>query len=66
MIARVQGLGEGANNGRSERIRDGKGGGSLPPNVYADDTVSGAETRKLVNRQRLLDAICTADRHFKC
>jgi DNA invertase Pin-like site-specific DNA recombinase len=25
--------------------------------VYADDAVSGAETRKLVNRQRLLDAL---------
>jgi site-specific DNA recombinase len=25
--------------------------------VYADDAISGAETRKLVNRQRLLDAI---------
>ena len=25
--------------------------------VYADDAVSGAETRKLVNRQRLLDVI---------
>src|SRR5262245_40907197 len=24
--------------------------------VYADDAISGAETRKLVNRQRLLDA----------
>ena len=27
--------------------------------VYADDAVSGAETRKLVNRQRLLDTIRT-------
>jgi site-specific DNA recombinase len=25
--------------------------------VYADDAISGAETRKLVNRQRLLDAV---------
>ena len=25
--------------------------------VYADDAISGAETRKLVNRQRLLDAL---------
>src|SRR2546426_7069625 len=25
--------------------------------IYADDAVSGAETKKLVNRQRLLDAI---------
>ena len=27
--------------------------------VYADDAVSGAETRKLLDRQRLLDAIRT-------
>src|SRR5262245_9277046 len=25
--------------------------------VYSDDAISGAETRKLVNRQRLLDAL---------
>ena len=32
--------------------------------IYADDAVSGAETKKLVNRQRLLDAIGRPDRPF--
>jgi hypothetical protein len=27
--------------------------------VYADDAVGGAETKRLVNRQRVLDAIRT-------
>jgi DNA invertase Pin-like site-specific DNA recombinase len=30
--------------------------------VYADDAVSGAETRKLVNRQQLLDVLAAAGR----
>ena len=34
--------------------------------VYADDAVSGAETRKLLNRQRLLDAALTAPPPFRC
>ena len=37
----------------------GKGWLVSDAHVYADDAVSGAETRKLVNRQRLLDAIRT-------
>ena len=34
--------------------------------VYSDDAISGAETRKLVNRQRLLDAIAAGRRRFRC
>ncbi len=33
--------------------------------VYADDAISGAETRKLVNRQRLLDTIATGHAPFQ-
>ena len=29
----------------------------LPEHIYTDDGISGAETHKLVNRQRLLDTI---------
>jgi DNA invertase Pin-like site-specific DNA recombinase len=34
-----------------------KGWTVIDRHVYADDAVSGAETRRLVNRQRLLDAV---------
>lgn len=34
-----------------------KGWSVADAHVYADDAVSGAETKKLINRQRLLDAI---------
>jgi hypothetical protein len=34
--------------------------------VYADDAVSGADTLKLVNRQRLLDSVRTSLHRFKC
>lgn len=33
--------------------------------IYADDAISGAETRKLLNRQRLLDAIGTGRPPFQ-
>ena len=34
-----------------------KGWSVRDAHIYADDAVSGAETKRLVNRQRLLDAI---------
>ncbi|HYN07174.1 MAG TPA: recombinase family protein [Vicinamibacterales bacterium] len=42
-------------NGRA--FAEAKGWTVSDVHVYADDAVSGAETRKLVNRQRLLDVI---------
>ena len=33
--------------------------------IYADDAVSGAETRKLANRKRCLDAIASGDAPFQ-
>lgn len=42
-------------NGRA--FANSKGWRVSDAHVYADDAISGAETRKLVNRRRLLDVI---------
>jgi len=44
---------------------DAKGWLVPAAHVYTDDAVSGAETRKLVNRQRLLDALGTGRPPFQ-
>ena len=41
-----------------------KGWTVAEPHVYCDDAVSGAEIRKLVNRQRLLDVLADPGRGF--